>query len=272
MAPFRFAFHVFLSAFGFACPPTLCAIAFEEPSTQESKSALGKLESVEFVSPSGLQDSGVPRPNDPKLARYGIVYSLPDVHIGARGEKMVRDLTLSFDLPVGTLASSQTEIRVHCWFPEIRVGQTFPTLGATYKVAAISNDRQNTLKLQRISDASLLKELGVDPLSATAILGSSCTFSFHSAPGSRESIVKTKNLAPSATNHRLEATISVLNIVPGPAGRALTKQLEVTVAVGDVIPLLDGYLLKVKAIVAPDATRGIVGWVEFTTQRVAEEK
>jgi len=149
---------------------------------------------------------------------------------------------------------------------KLRPGETVPMLGAVYSVREISMNPLR-VKLERVTDADLLKQFDLHSGSTAIPLGCSAVFSF-SNPASElagENLVKVKSVAAGGA----DGSAPVARIS---TGAMVQPRKETSVKEGDQIELVDHCKLRVVKIVGPDKNRGIAGWIEFSPDRPKKDE
>jgi hypothetical protein len=141
-------------------------------------------------------------------------------------------------------------------------GSVVPMLGAVYTVTDASSDGDRA-KLDRVADAELLKEIGVDPDSTAVPLGMPVYFAFGIGKGNPDhAAITVKRIAAPAAGKPAEAHITLE--YSGTSYLRPPGLEEAVVTVGDDVRLPRGVKLEVRRIVPPDEKRKIVGWVELS--------
>jgi hypothetical protein len=140
-------------------------------------------------------------------------------------------------------------------------------LGALYYVADVSIN-PTRIKLIRVTDRELLREIGVENESITTQLGSE--FGFSSMSGDYHSNrMGVKAITAGVSNGKpAEARITFRR----PEDSTSSSERTMVAKPGDVVDVSERCQLIVVKIVPPDDKRKIVGWVEFAPKPPIPQK
>ncbi len=97
----------------------------------------------------------------PDYSNFG-PYTLCQLELARDGsnELFVDDLTLDYVVPCKPIDDAHAASLI-CSFPKVRVGAIVPLMNDVYRVAEL-DEQMNRIKLVRVTDSGLLKEIGID--------------------------------------------------------------------------------------------------------------
>jgi hypothetical protein len=233
--------------------PTGSPAATKPPRPERARSDKWPADSLEFV---GGQ-------------RYSLATKIPDapglsnfVHVGTKPNSSSTSVNLDFCVDAVRTPGVNTPWDFARFDFTLEPEQVVSMLGGVYTVADISGNPIR-VKLVRVVDAELLKEIGLVPDSVVVPLGKGVGFRFDvGSEHSDSNTITVKTIAAAGPNGRPPEARILLEYSGG--SYQPRPAVDATIAVGDVLRLLRGTRLTVRRIVPPDEKRKIVGWVELS--------
>lgn len=243
------------------------------PSSPEPAHELESPSFVRFLSQVGWANRKLPEQPKEPVARSIHNYELDDVRGSTGANKVAPVLTMNRSVSVNGTDGSRRDVSVGETYRNMKIGQVVPMLGAIYRVVNISAP-PNTLELERVTDPTLLREVGVAAGNVAVVPDNS--FGLRSGPifsGSSGGGVTISKVTPPANEKAaLTAVASVHSLVKFKPTESWDRKREQELMVGDIVPIVENYELVVEKIVPRDDDRHIVGWVEFRPRLVVEAR
>ena len=210
-----------------------------------------------------------------------------DARLSVKGSDSRRVVDLHFSVTRELSDACDSSIDFYLYYRNLVEGQRVALLGAAYEVSELSQNalisRQsrpgeppvmvangfNILKFRRITDPTLLKDIGSGEKSIIVPIGGSCWFQLSEngrVRSEQAAVDVTKIAAAKSTGRKALASIHLQHLGK-PTDRlyiTTSDKSDLDIAEGDTVQLVRDYKFKVRKIVPPDKKRKIVGWIEFT--------
>jgi hypothetical protein len=208
-------------------------------------------------------------PYDEFFGRYH--FSGLEVTSGPGGPIVAR-LGTSLQVPLIPTDDPAHAAFINSGFPNAGAGEIVPLFDDVYKVAELSWQPNERIRLERVKEPELLKEIGINPGSIAVPTGSGIQMLISHDTG-RNTYLDVKAIKTGGGKEvKLTAKLKVRNSTPDMMQDSVAHvdETEPEVAVGNTVQLAGGYRLIVAKIVPSDKSRKIIGWVEFTPTRHSE--
>lgn len=261
MSAVHLAFGVCLASAVVACDATIAPAAIPPLPAERVPSDKWPADHLEFVGSNASASWLSKIPGAPGMSDTG------RIAVNADPNDYFSDLSFSLlPRPSGDADANGARWEADLNY-KLRRGKIVPMLGAVYSVEQISMNPLR-VKLNRVTDANLLKQIDVSPGSTTIPLGRSARFSFRdkvpTEPDQCSVNVRSITGSGAPTAHLL-LSHSEKPSGQSPTGPALATEIDsaVDIKAGNRVEIMPGRKVRVVRVVAPNNVRGVIGWVEL---------